>query len=114
MKDNPKSQSTWKRGFYGLLYTIFRRVAEIALFAVVIFRYLLPLFRGETIRSLRRLGQSIRTCATRPTCFLISTAGITPFPFGAWSECRPKPAHIARQSKCRDNPVIFENDDTTE
>jgi len=56
VKQNLKSQSTWMRGLYMLLYIIFSRIAEIVLGVVVLFQFLLQLFTGETNERLLKLG----------------------------------------------------------
>jgi hypothetical protein len=61
VKENLKSQSTWKRGLYMLLYIIFSRVAEIVLGFVILFQFLLKLFTGETNERLLKLGQGLST-----------------------------------------------------
>jgi len=38
VKKNLKSQSTWMRGLYMLLYIIFSRIAEIVLGVVILFQ----------------------------------------------------------------------------
>ena len=61
VKQNLKSQSTWKRGLYMLLYIVFSRIAEIVLGVVIVFQFLLKLFTGETNQRLLKLGQSLST-----------------------------------------------------
>lgn len=99
VKDNLKSQSTWKRGLYMLLYAIFYTLAEIVLFAVVIFQFLLQLFTGETNQRLRKLGQSLSTYAYQILIFLSFNSEYQPYPFGAWPEGAPKEAKITDQSE---------------
>ena len=57
LKHNIKKQSTWMRGLYMLLYTIFSRIAEVVLFAVIVFQFILKLLTGETNERLRKLGR---------------------------------------------------------
>lgn len=99
VKDNIKSQSTWKRGLYMLLYAIFYTIAEIVLFAVVIFQFLMKLFTGETNQRLRKLGQSLSTYAYQVLLFLSFNTEYHPYPFGAWPEGAPKAAKITDQSE---------------
>ena len=57
VKENLKSQSTWMRGLYFLIYAVFYTIAEIVLFALIIFQFLLKLFTADTNERLRKLGQ---------------------------------------------------------
>ena len=61
IKHNLKNQSTWKRGLYMLMFTIFSRIAEVVLFTIVVFQFLFKLLTGDTNERLRKLGQSIST-----------------------------------------------------
>ncbi|MCW8831646.1 MAG: DUF4389 domain-containing protein, partial [Gammaproteobacteria bacterium] len=61
IKENLKQQSTWLRGLYMLMFSVFYSLAEIVLFAVVLFQFLFKLFTGETNLRLLKLGQSIAT-----------------------------------------------------
>ncbi len=97
VKENIKSQSTWKRGLYMLLYAIFYTIAEIVLAAVVIFQFLLKLFTGETNERLRKLGQSISTYAYQILIFLTFNSEYHPYPFGAWPAGEPRTAQIAER-----------------
>lgn len=98
VKENIKSQSTWKRGLYMLLYAVFYTLAEIVLAAVVVFQFLLQLFTGETNERLRKLGQSISTYAYQVLVFLTFNSEYHPYPFGAWPTGEPRPARVADQT----------------
>jgi hypothetical protein len=97
VKDNLKSQSTWKRGLYMLLYIIFSRVAEIVLGFVVLFQFLLKLFTGETNERLLKLGQGLSTYVYQALQFLTFNSEYHPYPFGAWPKGEPKPAKVSDQ-----------------
>ncbi len=98
VKDNLKSQSTWKRGLYMLLYIIFSRIAEIVLGVVVLFQFLLKLFTGETNERLLKLGQGLSTYVYQVFQFLTYNSEYHPYPFGAWPRGEPKPAKLTEQS----------------
>ncbi len=102
VKENLKSQSTWKRGLYMLLYIIFSRVAEIVLGFVVLFQFLLRLFTGETNERLLKLGQGLSTYVYQTLQFLTFNSEYHPYPFGAWPKGEPKPAKISDQSETAD------------
>ena len=99
VKDNLKSQSTWKRGLYMLLYIIFSRIAEIVLGFVVLFQFLLKLFTGETNERLLKLGQGLSTYVYQVFQFLTYNSEYHPYPFGAWPKGEPKPAKLTEQAE---------------
>ena len=92
IKQNIKQSSTWKRGLYMLLFAFFYAIAEVVLFAVVLFQFLLKLFTGETNDRLRKLGQSLATYIYQVVQFLAFNSEYHPYPFGAWPRGEPKPA----------------------
>jgi len=98
VKDNLKSQSTWKRGLYMLLYIFFSRIAEVVLGAIVIFQFLLKLFTGKTNERLRKLGQGLSTYVYQVFQFLAYNSEYHPYPFGAWPKGEPNPAKLTTQS----------------
>ena len=98
VKQNLKSQSTWMRGLYMLLYAIFAGIAEIVLYAVVVFQFLLKLFTGDTNERLRKLGQGLSTYVYQCFCFLTFNSEYHPYPFGAWPKGEPRPAKLTDQS----------------
>ena len=90
VKENLKSQSTWKRGLYMLLYIIFSRVAEVVLGDIILFQFLLKLFTGETNERLLKLGQGLSTYVYQVFQFLTFNTEYHPYPFGAWPRGEPK------------------------
>ena len=98
VKENLKSQSTWKRGLYMLLYFLLASLAEIVLAAVIIFQFVLKLFTGETNDRLLKLGQSLSTYLYQIFVFMSFNSEYHPYPFGAWPNGEPKPARLADKS----------------
>ena len=92
LKSNIKSQSTWMRGLYMLLFAFFKGVAEFVLFAVVVFQFLLKLVTGETNDRLQKLGQHLSTYIYQIFQFLSFNSEQHPYPFGAWPKGEPRPA----------------------
>lgn len=88
--ENLKQQSTWMRGLYMLLFALFYSIAEVVLFAVVVFQFLLKLFTGDTNERLLKLGQSIATYIYQVIRFLSFNSDYHPYPFGAWPKGQPK------------------------
>ena len=91
IKDNIKSQATWIRGLYMLLYGIFYSIAEVVLVAVIVFQFLLKLFTAETNARLLKLGQSLSTYIYQVLQYLTFNSDYQPYPFGAWPKGEPKP-----------------------
>ncbi len=91
LKDNIKKQSTWMRGLYMLLFSIFYTIAELILFAVIIFQFILKVLTGDTNDRLRKLGQSISTYIYQVLQFLSFNSEQHPYPFGAWPKGEPRP-----------------------
>ena len=92
VKENIKSQSTWKRGLYMLLYLIFYTIAEVVMAAIVVFQFLLKLFTGQTNERLRKLGQGVTTYIYQILQFVNFNSEYHPYPFGAWPKGEPRPA----------------------
>ncbi len=90
VKGNIKSQATWKRGLYMIFFFICARIAEIVLFAVALFQFLLKLITGNTIDSLHTLGQGLSTYLYQIYHFLSFNTDYHPYPFGAWPKSEPK------------------------
>lgn len=61
VSENLKSQSTWIRGLYMLIYALCCSIAVMVLSAIVVFQFLLKLFTGDTNDRLRKLGQGLST-----------------------------------------------------
>ncbi len=90
IKDNIKQQSTWKRGLYMVLFSIFYTIADFVLFAVVVFQFILKLFTGNTNAHLRTLGLNISTYIYQILQFLTFNREAHPYPFGNWPKGESK------------------------
>jgi len=95
--ENLKSQSTWMRGLYMLLYLVFARIAELVLMVVIVFQFLLKLFTGDTNDRLLKLGQGLSTYIYQTLQYLTFNSEYQPYPFGAWPKGEPKPAKLSDQ-----------------
>ncbi len=103
VKENLKSQSTWIRGLYMLIYAFFYTIAEIVLFAIIIFQFLLKLFSGDTNDRLRKLGQGLTTYIYQILQYLSFNSHYQPYPFGAWPKGEPKNARLDDSSSSADS-----------
>ena len=92
VKDNLKSQSTWIRGLYILIFAVFYTLAEIVLFAVILFQFLLKLFTGDTNDRLLKLGQGLSTYVYQILQYMTFNSDYQPYPFGAWPRGEPRKA----------------------
>jgi hypothetical protein len=97
VKENLKSQSTWIRGLYILIFAVFYTIAEIVLFAVIVFQFLLKLFTSETNERLGKLGQGLSTYIYQILQYMNFNSDYQPYPFGAWPKGEPKGAKLSDQ-----------------
>ncbi len=98
VKDNIKKQSTWIRGLYMLLFSVFYTFADILLITIVMFQFVLKLLTGDTNDRLRKLGQSISTYIYQILQFLSFNSEQHPYPFGAWPKGEPRAAKLTDQN----------------
>jgi len=103
VKQNLKSQSTWIRGLYMLIFAVFYTVAEIVLYAVIVFQFLLKLFTAETNERLLKLGQGLATYIYQILQFLSFNSEYQPYPFGAWPKGEPKTAKLSQSDQSADS-----------
>jgi hypothetical protein len=97
VKENLKSQSTWIRGLYILIYGVFYTIAEIVLVAIIVFQFLLKLFTSETNERLGKLGQGLSTYIYQILQYMNFNSDYQPYPFGAWPKGEPKAAKFVDQ-----------------
>lgn len=91
IKENIKQPTTWVRGLYMLMFTILYGLAEVVLFFVVVFQFLLVLFTGESNPRLKKLGQSIATYIYQIIQYLSFNSDYQSYPFGAWPQGEASP-----------------------
>ena len=89
LKQNLKARKTWLRGLYIIMFAVFYGIAEVVLFAVVIFQFLLTLFTASTNQRLLRLGQSLSTYIYQILLYITFNSEHQPYPFGAWPKGPP-------------------------
>ena len=85
-KHNIKKKSIWKRGLYMLLFSIFYSIAEIVLFMIVIFQFIVKLLTGDTNQRLRELGHSLAAYIFQIVQFLSFNSEYHVYPFGDWPD----------------------------
>lgn len=89
LKQNIRERKTWLRGLYMLLFLIFYSVAEVVIFAVVAFQFVLTLLTAKTNDRLVKLGQSLSTYQYQILTFLTFNTNQHPYPFGPWPQGAP-------------------------
>ena len=94
LKKNIRERKTWLRGLYMLLFLVFYSIAEVVIFTVVVFQFLLTLVTAQTNDRLVKLGQSLSTYQYQILTFLTFNNNQHPYPFGPW----PKGAPAAKKS----------------
>lgn len=98
IKQNIKEKSTWLRGLYMLMFAIFYSVAEVIIFAVIIFQFIFSLLSGKTNERLVKLGQSLSTYQYQILIFLTFNSEEHPYPFGAWPTGQPKIRKVSKKA----------------
>jgi len=86
LKQRLKARTTWMRGLYILIFAVIFGVAEVVLWAVVIFQFLFTLFGGEPNVRLLAFGRSLATFIYQIVSFLTFTSDERPFPFSPWPD----------------------------
>jgi hypothetical protein len=99
IKENLKASKTWLRGLYIIIFAVFYSIAEIVLFAVVLFQFLLTLFTAQTNQRLLKLGQSLSTYIYQILMYITFNSDHQPYPFGAWPKGPPSVKKEATEEK---------------
>jgi len=89
LKQNLKARKTWLRGLYIIMFSVFYSIAEVVVFAVVLFQFLLALFTAQTNQRLLKLGQGLSTYAYQILMYITFNSDHQPYPFGAWPKGPP-------------------------
>lgn len=84
LKHNLRARKSWMRGLYIVIFSIFYGIAEIVLFAIVLFQFLLILFTAKENQRLLKLGQGLSTYIYQICLYLTFNSDHQPYPFGAW------------------------------
>ena len=89
IKQNIRERKTWLRGLYMLLFMVCYSVAEVIIFAVIAFQFVLTLLTARTNDRLVKLGQSLSTYQYQILIFLTFNSNQHPYPLGAWPKGVP-------------------------
>lgn len=89
MKKNISDVNIWKRALFMLLFAILYGLAEVVIWAVVVFQFLVVLFTGGKNGRLLEFGQKLTTYIYQIVLFQTFNTEAHPFPFGDWPEGPP-------------------------
>lgn len=104
MKENLKSQSTWTRILYMLLFGVIYTVAEVVVFAVALFQVISILFNGQKNVHLLNFGSSLSAYVYQIIQFFTFNRDVRPFPFDKWPEENiPRATILTKVQKESDN-----------
>lgn len=84
LKQKVTDKPTWTRGLYILLFVIIYGVAELVVYAVVIFQFFFSLFTGTRNAQLLSLGGSLSMFIYQILKFITYNSDDKPYPFGPW------------------------------
>lgn len=84
LKQKLTRPSIWMRLVYMIVLAIAFNVAELVIFAVVVFQFLVSLFIGKPNARLTRLGSNLARYVQQIVNFMTFATSERPFPFSAW------------------------------
>lgn len=103
IKENIKSQDTWLRLLFIVIYGAILWLASVVLAFVVVFQFLSVLFTRETQKNLLEFGASLAEYVRQIVAYLTFNSEEKPFPFGDWpvasAESKPAPRKKATAKK---------------
>ena len=86
LKENVTRSSIWLRLLSMIVLGIAFNVAEIVIFAVVVFQFLVTLVSGNPNEQLTRFGNNLARYVQQIVRFMTFATEDKPFPFGAWPD----------------------------
>lgn len=92
LKENIKSQSTWVRVAYMILFALIYSIAEIVVIFITVFQFALKLFTGNVNERLLSFSQRLSTFIYNIMLFFMFNSEEKPYPFSAWPKGTPKAA----------------------
>lgn len=112
LKQNMKSQDTWLRLLFIIIFAVILQLVALVLGFVVIFQFLSVLFTGETQKNLLSFGRSLAEYVREVVAYLTFNSEHKPFPFGEWPhapgeppQAPPKKKTAAKKKPAADNGV---------
>ena len=89
IKKNVSDINIWKRALFMLLFAILYGLAEVVIWAVVIFQFLIVLITGNKNGRLLEFGQNLTSYIYQIVLFQTFNTENQPFPFGDWPDGPP-------------------------
>ena len=86
IKENVKRRSIWLRLVFMIVLGVAFNVAELVIFAVVVFQFLASLFAGQPNDQLARFGRNLARYLQQVTVYLTFATEEKPFPFMPWPD----------------------------
>lgn len=103
IKENIKSQDTWLRLLFMVIYGAILWITTVVLGFVVVFQFLTVLFTRETQKNLLEFGASLAEYLRQIVAYLTFNSEDKPFPFGDWpstaTDSKPAPKKKATAKK---------------
>ena len=84
LKRHLTRRETWLRGLFIILFAVIYGIAEVVLWAVVLFQFLATLFTGERNARLLRFGAELSAFLYQVLLFVTFNRDQRPWPFDAW------------------------------
>jgi len=84
VKENIKTGSTWKRGLYMLLFAIIYGIAELVLFAVILFQFVSMVLLQKTNERLIDFSRELIAFIREIYLYLTYNSEDKPFPYREW------------------------------
>lgn len=104
LREHLTEGSIWIRGLFMLMFAIVYSIAEIILFAVIVFQFFVRLTTGSLNPRLLDLGFSLTTYVYQIYLFLTFNSEERPYPFNPWPQKEPEAQHAA--------PIQHDDDDS--
>lgn len=102
IKENIKSQDTWLRLLFMVIYGAILSITTIVLSFVVVFQFLTVLFTRETQKNLLEFGASLAEYVRQIVAYLTFNSEEKPFPFGDWPAAEtPAAKPVAKKKTTR-------------
>ena len=94
VKENIKTGSTWKRGLYMLLFAIIYGIAELVLFAIVLFQFVSMVLLQKTNERLLDFSRGLIAFIREIYLYLTYNSEDRPFPYREWPSQSASPETI--------------------
>ena len=101
LKENLKSQDTWLRLLFIVLYGAILWVTSVVLGFVVLIQFLMVLFTRGTQKNLLDFGASLAEFVRQVVAYLTFNTEEKPFPFNDWPDAGKKAAGSRKKSSAK-------------